>query len=195
MCGTGSPRRAAVKKKQDGQVSGSRAYRPCCCIWLFIRAVFSAKRSPRRVLVAMVLRTQRLRQPDSALVSDFEVKSLMHEVKQLSIRLPKICGSVSGLVLFGEGHVLAVERSSCEEGLVLGACEANRSHEAMVLDAGEMHRGSFSSEFRGKIAYVHELLDLALLKARLKLSLLSCVKAVGGRASGLVFEHASRSMG
>ncbi len=107
-CGTRFQGERSSKARRLGSPPLVRAYRPCCCIWLFIRAVFSAKRSPRRVLVAMVLRTQRLRQPDSALVSDFEVKSLMHEEKQLSIRLPKICGRVSGLVPFGDGrHVLA----------------------------------------------------------------------------------------
>lgn len=62
----------------------------CCCIWLFMTAVSSAKRSPRRVLVAIVLSTQRFKQPVSAPESDLEVKSLMHDEKQLSIMPPKI---------------------------------------------------------------------------------------------------------
>ena len=89
----------------------------------------------------MVLRTQRLRQPDSALVSDFEVKSLMHELKQLSIRLPKICGRVSGLVLFGQ--------RACAPQEVFKfwgeACAANRSHGG----DGPIDVVFFSSGFRG----------------------------------------------
>lgn len=54
-----------------------------------MEALCSAKRSLRRWDWAMDFCTQRVTQPVSRVVSDFEVKSSMHEVKQWSTRLLK----------------------------------------------------------------------------------------------------------
>ena len=52
-------------------------------------AFSSAKRSPRRVCVAIDLVTQRLMQPVSRPESALDVKSSTHALKQLSTRLLK----------------------------------------------------------------------------------------------------------
>jgi hypothetical protein len=59
------------------------------CISVVMAALSSAKRSPRRVCVVMLLVTHRLMQPDSRPESALDVKSSTHELKQLSTRLPK----------------------------------------------------------------------------------------------------------